>query len=54
MYLNKNGVPFVTAKMLSEMKKGCNTGQCPPLETSTSYPLTRSKTDAPTLSNRLC
>ena len=48
MYLNKNGVPFVTAKMLSEMKKACDTCKCPRLETSTSYPPLKEKSDAPT------
>lgn len=51
MLRNKNGLPLLTKSVLEEMKRGCNSANCPPPETSTLYPIARSKSDAPTLSN---
>lgn len=36
MTRNKNGIPNLTRSYFAEMKKGCNSANCPPLELSTS------------------
>lgn len=43
MIYNKNGIPFLTNHMVRNMKRGCNTGQCPPPALSTPYPDERTK-----------
>jgi hypothetical protein len=46
MYLNKVGLPFVTVKMLDEMKRGCNSVNCPPSMLSATNPRKRIRGDA--------
>jgi hypothetical protein len=50
MHLSKNGIPFVTEKLLSKMLRGWSTCQCPPSVKTAPYREERSKSDVRTLS----
>jgi hypothetical protein len=47
MYLDKNGIPFLTKRNMDEMKRECNTGTVSTPRKSTPYPARKEKSDVP-------